>query len=367
MMRREKSAVGSGRWAAIARRAARARSFRTAHCPLPAAHFSRGMTLIELLVTMTIIAIISAAILGTASAAFESARRTRTQTLVTRISGLLLERWDSYATQRVDVHPDIIAAINALYPAQINAAARGQMLADARLLALRERMKMEMPDQWTDVVNNPSVLAGPPGLVQAYRRVYAQISSHPEVNKHQSAECLYLVVMNATGDGEARTLFSSQDIGDVDGDGAPEFLDGWGQPIKWIRWPSGFTSDLQPRNPDGSRPEGDHDPFDVFRRDSVAVQIPPVNSYPPALRPHIEQIRIRNQKLLRASRLVPLVYSAGPDQEIEEPGYWFFEDGSPLGTSLDPYQEMSDGTQQGQTNIDKDTWRDNIHNHLNSY
>ena len=32
------------------------------------------------------------------------------------------------------------------------------------------------------------------------------------------------MIMLATGDGEARTLFSSQDIGDTDGDGAPKFL-----------------------------------------------------------------------------------------------------------------------------------------------
>ena len=45
----------------------------------------RGVTLVELLITMVIISIISAAILGTASAALESARRSRTRTMVTRI------------------------------------------------------------------------------------------------------------------------------------------------------------------------------------------------------------------------------------------------------------------------------------------
>jgi hypothetical protein len=81
---------------------------------------------------------------------------------------------------------------------------------------------------------------------------------------------------------------------------------------------------------------------------------------------HIAQIRTRNQKQLLASRLVPLVFSAGPDQEIEEPGYWYLE-GS-LTLSLDPYQETSsDGTQQGLVHPDKDTWRDNITNHINEY
>ena len=32
---------------------------------------------------------------------------------------------------------------------------------------------------------------------------------------------------------------------DVDGDGLPEFVDGWGRPISFIRWPAGFRSVLQ--------------------------------------------------------------------------------------------------------------------------
>jgi prepilin-type N-terminal cleavage/methylation domain-containing protein len=344
----------------------------------PIRNHRSAFTLIELLVTMVIIAIISAAILGTAASAFENARRSRTRSLVTKISGLVLERWDSYAERRVEVSryitgrnisplpPDSIQA--KLQSGDITAAQAGQMIADSRLIALRELMKMEMPDRWQDVVNDPSILAGPPdypvsGLVQLYRRAYAQSSSHADIEKHQGAECLYLIVMYGTGDGEARTLFSSQDIGDVDADGAPEFLDGWGNPIEWIRWPAGYTSDLQPRNPDGSRPEGDHDPFDYFRRDSPAVQTPTEAAYPSILRPHVAQIRTRNQQQFPATRLVPLIFSAGPDQESNEPGYWYLD----RDVSLDPYHNLSDGTQEGLVHSDKDTWRDNITNHVNNY
>ena len=49
-----------------------------------------------------------------------------------------------------------------------------------------------------------------------------------DIVANQGAECLYMIIMNACGDGEARTLFPESSIGDTDGDGAPEFLDGWG-------------------------------------------------------------------------------------------------------------------------------------------
>ena len=186
-----------------------------------------------------------------------------------------------------------------------------------------------------------------------------------------------MVIMNATGDGEARTLFSKQDIGDTDEDGAPEFIDGWGNPIGWMRWPSGVVSDLQPRNPDGTRPgETDHDPFDPFRRDSPTVITPPLSSYPAGLRT-VYETNMRNRMLRAAGtnmthqlayRLVPLVYSAGPDSSsamliVKDPS---------TSPSLDPYvaatPNYEDGTQPGTPDPDNlDANKDNITNHLLEY
>jgi prepilin-type N-terminal cleavage/methylation domain-containing protein len=329
----------------------------------------RGMTLIELLITMVIIAIISAAILGTASAAFENARRSRTQSLITKISGLVLERWDSYANRRVDIHPTIVAGIEGLDPTQVSAAERGQMLVDARLLALRELMLMEMPDSWADLNRNPLVLANVPALARSYQRHYA--TGHED--DHESAECLYLTVMNATGDGEARTLFSTQDIGDTDGDGAPEFIDGWGRSIGWCRWPAGVISDMQALGADGTRPgEADHDSFDVFHRDSPTVLTPPIDKYPGSFgfrQTYQDNLRKRmtqagpgvNSKFL-AYRLVPLVFSAGPDGGA---GLRFFD---VVEKPLDPYAVGGSNLQNGEIDTTSEfTSKDNITNHLIQY
>jgi prepilin-type N-terminal cleavage/methylation domain-containing protein len=273
-----------------------------------------GVTLIELLITMTIMAIIAAAILGTAAAAIEGAREKRTQSLITKIHTLLMEHLSTYETRRVEISRAHLDALEQrLQLGQITPTERGQMLADLRLLGLRELMKYEMPDRWSDALgtelgNTPVVpvfLAARPPLAEAYIR-----RSLTATADNQGAECLYLTIMSATGDGEARTLFSKQDIGDTDSDGAPEFVDAWGNPIEYLRWAPGFASRSQLMTGDGN---GDHDPFDVYRRDDPNAVPVSTARYAGILVNYVASLK--DQHL--AFRLVPLVFSAGPDGEYD--------------------------------------------------
>jgi prepilin-type N-terminal cleavage/methylation domain-containing protein len=284
----------------------------------------RGITLVELLITILIISILAGLILGVASVAGETAREAHTRHMITRLHTLLMEYYDTYKTRRVEVRPQLVAGINnSLNPSQ-----RGQALALARLYALRELILMEVPDRWSDVLL-AGVPAMPTGVADArypyfqdstgassigrtslagiYLRRYDQIATATnsltgnrntgeEITDNQGAECLYMVITLATGDGEAKSLFGEGDIGDVDGDGAPEFLDGWGRPINFLRWAAGFDSEIQfnanelggpptPANTVWSTAAStDHDPFDVFRVDRPAF------------------------------RLIPLIYSGGRDE-----------------------------------------------------
>ncbi len=407
MGRTSKWAVGSMQWAVSPQTSSCAHSpiahrpLPTAHSSLPTAHLRGGMTLVELLITMAIIAILSAAILGTASAAMEAGRRSRTQGVITRLNGLLMERWDSYANRKVVINPNITTNVNdqgsieyKFRSGQINATQRGQMLADARLLALRELMKMEMPDRWSDIVNqpldndptstllnDPTILATVPPVTQTYyRRLRGLETDDRDVAlSNQGAECLYMTIMFHTGDGEARTLFSAQDIGDTDGDGAQEFLDGWGNPIQFIRWPAGFVHESVLMTGDA---DADHDPFDVFRRDSPGVKTPPnpdPSRYPSFMQDPVNQMRQRNVRAnatagqfrgdieLGAFRLVPLIYSIGPDEDSDLMA-------SPLATTeLDPYADRFGDDNDVQLGFPSDQeddgegWQDNIHNQLNEY
>ena len=262
----------------------------------------RGVTLIELLIVIMIISILAALILGVAAVAGETARQAQTKHVVERLHTLLTEFYGTFKSRRV--------------PANLPTNTPGQVGAALRLSALRETMRMELPDRWSDVVGArvdtelpgqvltdypkfvipllPS-LGGPitierTGLANVYLRRYAGLKSTDPlvIRANQGAECLYMIITLACGDGEARSQFKEADIGDTDGDGAPEFLDGWGNPITFVRWPFGFesVSDLMTGDP-----ITDHDPFDPFRVH------PDANVSP---RP--------------GARLFPLIVSAGRDE-----------------------------------------------------
>ncbi|MEO2049008.1 MAG: prepilin-type N-terminal cleavage/methylation domain-containing protein [Pirellulales bacterium] len=373
----------SGKWKADEGWPAKeARSWLAVRRPItfrnPHSAFRIGFTLVELLVTMVILAILGTAILGASRVAMEGARKARTKTTITKLHTLLMERYESYQTRRVNINTA------ALTPGQLN---NGPFMADVRLLGRREQMKLEMPDRWSDVlgigvpdanpqgvpVQAPVILQTRPSLTSAYLRRYFALRTNDGsqltgklIRLNQGAECLYMTIMLATGDGEARNLFSQQDIGDTDGDGALEFLDGWGRAISFLRWPAGFVSDLQPLDTAGNRtPDADHDPFDPFRRDQQGVFRPNLNSYPNFIKFHITLIQDRNNDStnpLSAYRLFPLIYSSGPD------GISDIHSNPPYRVMFDPYvvtpSDEQIGTQVDDASDGQDNFLDNIHNHL---
>ena len=325
--------------------------------------FPRGVTLIELLISIAIIATLAVMFLGASRYAMESARSARTKTTIAKLHTLIMEQYASYETRRVDIDPAFENAVNAISDPTI----RGLVLADIRLLATREMMKYEMPDRWSDCVAiNTSSLRTSTPLVSSilkvspavskmyYRRFMQAVESTNEdedlIFSHQSAECLYLTVMYLTGDGEARTLFNRQDIGDKDGDGAPEFLDGWGNPIAWVRWPAGFLPRSAVMTGDTAT---DHDPFDPFQRNLVTA-LPNASSTPSIsavytntlapLQPSILHLRNVGPTALLSPgfRLVPLIYSSGPDG-ISDINHSNGTSVMAAEVSLDPYAIDPDG------------------------
>jgi type II secretory pathway pseudopilin PulG len=271
------------------------------------------------MITIMIISILAAAVLGVAAVAGQTAREAKTRNIVSRLHTLLMEQYGTFASRRIKFRrtsgaikgiEDQIDKKFETTPGQpgyspINARLRNQARAEARLYALRELMLMEVPDRWSDVWL-ADLSASQPGqpfyygqrteLSDLYLRKLKrlEVSTNSKTNttntlaqirQNESAECLFLVIMNACGDGEARTLFPESNIGDTDGDGAPEFIDGWGHPISFLRWAPGFDSDVQlsadklyamTTTEQEIAIARDHDPFDLFRVDSNAFRLVPL-------------------------------------------------------------------------------------------
>ena len=128
----------------------------------------------------------------------------------------------------------------------------------------------------------------------------------------------------------------SDRVGDLDSDGAREFLDGWGRPIEFMRWAPGLPPQLTSiQVPNATT---NHDPCDLSD--------PPADS--------------------TAFALFPLIYSSGPDGATGEPGAFGLvvaEDGWPDGSPkfMDICTFKPKGTKVvGEST--SDTFRDNITN-----
>lgn len=240
-----------------------------------------GFTLIELLITITIIGILSAGVLGALQAARETAKAAKTKATITKLHYIMMARYDSYRTRRVPV------SVKGMSPYKASV---------TKLNVIRDLMRMEMPDRGSDlggivVPPGPGLLTPVPSVTERYKRLFQKRDSVSEVASRDmpSAEYLYMIVMSIP---EAAEQFHNTEIGDYDSDGLPEFIDGWGRPIKFLRWPVGFVnaleghSDLHPNAPWDTTQPHDSDPFD-----SLGFVSKSQNAFP----------------------LYPLIYSAGPD------------------------------------------------------
>ncbi len=243
-------------------------------------HFLRrsraAFTLVELLVTITIIGILAGMMFGGLQLARESAREQATKATIAKLHTIIMKRYESYMTRRV--------------PLDLSKKADGTPLtlaeqAQDRLYAIRDLMRMEMPDRSSDINDVPITLPksgkniARPALSQLY---YAKLNApgctveNDNGIKNGAAELLYLIV--SMGSPEAMEQFNQSEIGDTNGNGWPEFLDGWGRPIWFLRWAPAYSTDATHRYSDiqFADPDKHHDPFDPRRVDSAAFQMFPL-------------------------------------------------------------------------------------------
>lgn len=99
-------------------------------------------------------------------------------------------------------------------------------------------------DEWAEGVNDP------PNYTSPNATALAQVQANLAAHKHHTArsETLYAILVEGVGPlGSvfSRDDFTDKEVQDTDGDGLPEFVDAWCQPLQFFRWPLLYHSDSQ--------------------------------------------------------------------------------------------------------------------------
>ena len=367
--------------------------------PLSPGPSRSAFTLVELMVTMAIIAILGAAMAYAVAGAQQSANIAKTRSLIAKIHSLVMQKYESYRTRRLPISiPAFVLdptngpkdSMNNPIPIPTPARAIAQVRCDA----IRQLMRMEMPERWTDVIDDPQPITvqqpgSPPGSAspwvyfdvasatpdgkggytnvnnpavvtmvrpsssQAYLAVYNGVYGATKSGndppaaaaKHQAAKCLYLLITMGLDDPDALENFSQQDIVDFDKSGCKEFVDAWGNPIWFLRWAPGMVSALQPDAPTPGSTARDQrmrdltDPTGVYGSPQPgALVLNPATS---------SQTSGPSRKGGNTFALYPLIFSAGPDSNYDTVAEWFgkgFFHYKSTNPANNPFSSVSDTT-----------------------
>jgi prepilin-type N-terminal cleavage/methylation domain-containing protein len=185
-----------------------------------------GFTLVELLVVIGIITLLAAILVVAIGRAGTIAKEQATAATIRKISNQVQERLE--ALDRLKSQPQWAQdaqAFAALYDISFD---------QAKVLLLKFRMKRLFPQRFADmdphelsqqIVNNPQY----------------PYDGSKHIEETESSELLYYALTRGAALGIPTVdpaEYKSSEVADTDGDGLLEFVDAWGKPLRFYRWPT---------------------------------------------------------------------------------------------------------------------------------
>lgn len=211
----------------------------------------RGFTLLELIIVMGLIALLASLSIYALSAFQANARNAATETLINKLDSIVQQRMgaiDRYLTEAdrrtsASGTPSYVATFRTQISNDMQYVVGGGTGATApRLFGRKRSFIITFPQRFSEVPNPPSM---------------TDPSKHtPET---ESSEMLYWFMTNST-EFDTTPLeagdFNAREVADTDGDGLLEFVDAWGYPLRFYRWP---TRLIRPKTSTSTVSEGSGD------------------------------------------------------------------------------------------------------------
>ncbi len=246
-----------------------------------------GFTLIEMMVVLILISILT----GLSFVALRGAQLdtfyAKTRATIRKIDVIITDRYEEYRNANLSytIYESVSGYSSKTLPranAVFGASEPDAVLhARIRLELTRDMMRLDMPDCPGDILFQTgtnfffrsSNQALPTGYTLNSRPMFVSLDSpaangqiqtmlfnragngnvggvpriRPEVlEQNFNAELLFLIVESSYIAGSyGIEAFATSEIGDTDNDGLREFIDAWGNPIQWLRAPTGYFDDIE--------------------------------------------------------------------------------------------------------------------------
>lgn len=235
-----------------------------------------GFTLIELLMVMAIIAILMTMSVVVMRGFLEQAEEEATSATIQKINRMLEQRMEAFDRAFIGAREEM--AEQGMLTLLQSKGIYGVSDTAVNILARKALFRLEFPQSFEDVTlydGVPELVTGLPNNVYysvcaprvrkhlnlpdttplndpaIIAQVGADFSRHASVPESESSELLYFMLIASGNLGTSSVdgdRFTNAEIADTDNDGLPEFVDAWGQPLRYYRWPTRLV-DTNPMAP----------------------------------------------------------------------------------------------------------------------
>ena len=256
-----------------------------------------GFTMVELLIVIGIIIVLMGMMVAVVGSSMKSARAAATAALIQKLDVLLDDRTKGFdrATKSADFQRIVTARKRVLESGGIFGVSPDVLAVVAR----KDFFKSNFPQRYADfapavtasgpLTGVPTLILTDPTLVPEDANVDGVLDAGEDTNgngvldgyvhfKHkpetESSALLYFTVTRMQVFGVppvGESEFGTSEVRDTDGDGLLEFVDGWGRPLRFYRWP---TRLLKPNGINGA----DNQPGIAGVDDNSAFNTPPANN-----------------------------------------------------------------------------------------